>query len=269
MQNARPERPIHFDGVTLRLRELILSGEFPAASKLRETHLATLLGVSRTPVRLALGILAREGLLDHEPRRGFSVREVTFEQIFAAFDVRGALEALAAKALAVRGLDRGETSELEDCLADGAALLRQASFDGPGSAAWTSMNGRLHAGLVRMAGSRPVADAIAFNGRLPLVSPGAIAFCQGQIDLAFTLMEHAQRQHVEIVESIQRRQVDRAQTLVVEHAYQSREYLKQLLAGAQTTRELQRAMQRLRATSAETRVAADAARAGHMLIGSD
>ena len=249
------DRPVHFDGVTLRLREMILSGEIPPSTKLREIPLADRLGVSRTPVRLALGILAREGLLDHEPRRGFSVRDVTFDEIFAAFDVRGSLKALAAKTAAVRGLSRDETDELDACLAEGESLLGRTSVEVP--ACWTAMNGRLHAAVVRMAASRPLSDALAFNARLPLVSPGAIAFCQGQSDLALTLMRHAQSQHVEIVRGLQRREVDRVQALMVEHAYQSREFLGRILAGAQTTHELQRVMRRLQASATETTAPSD------------
>jgi GntR family transcriptional regulator, vanillate catabolism transcriptional regulator len=245
-------RPGHFDSVTLQLREWVLSGEFPGGIKLREAQLAERLGVSRTPVRLALGILAREGLLDHEPHRGFSVREITPDQIYAAFDVRGALEALAARLVAARGLSQQQTLELNDCLATGEALLQRGSFDDADPSGWSSMNERLHSSIVRAANSRPLVDAIAFNARLPLVSPGAIAFCQGQLELSFALMQQAQREHLDIVDSLQKRQIDRAHALMTEHTYKSRENLKQLLASARTMRGLHIAMQRLRRVAVDS-----------------
>jgi GntR family transcriptional regulator, vanillate catabolism transcriptional regulator len=108
------------------------------------------------------------------------------------------------------------------------------------------MNERLHANIVHAARSQPLTDAVAFNARVPLVSPGAIAFCQGQLDLAFTLMQQAQWEHLDIVDSLRKRQIDRAHALMIEHTYKSRENLKKLLTSARTMRELQGAMRRLR-----------------------
>ena len=52
------------DLVTLRLREMLFRGDFPPGSKLVESALAERLGVSRMPVRRALAILQRDGLVD-------------------------------------------------------------------------------------------------------------------------------------------------------------------------------------------------------------
>jgi DNA-binding GntR family transcriptional regulator len=52
------------------LREAILTGSLPPGSRLRAEPLAERLRTSRTPVREALMLLAREGLVDIEPRRG-------------------------------------------------------------------------------------------------------------------------------------------------------------------------------------------------------
>ena len=61
----------------LRLRELIISGEFGHGDRMSELPLVERLGVSRTPVRLALAALEHEGLLRALPSGGYVVREFT------------------------------------------------------------------------------------------------------------------------------------------------------------------------------------------------
>ena len=58
----------------LRLREMILSGDFGPGERVSEAPLTSRLGVSRTPIRLALERLAHEGLLEPYATGGFIVR---------------------------------------------------------------------------------------------------------------------------------------------------------------------------------------------------
>jgi GntR family transcriptional regulator of vanillate catabolism len=61
----------------LRLRELILEGQLAAGDRISELALVEKLGVSRTPIRMALVRLQEEGLLDAIPSGGFSVKGYT------------------------------------------------------------------------------------------------------------------------------------------------------------------------------------------------
>src|ERR1700733_4559939 len=92
----------------LRLRELILSGEFEAGERMSELPLVERLGVSRTPVRLALAELEHEGLLARLPGGGYAVREFTLREIEEAVELRGVLEGTAARFAAERGATRRE-----------------------------------------------------------------------------------------------------------------------------------------------------------------
>src|SRR5919109_4360817 len=83
--------------VTARLRDMILAGELTPGERLIEIPFAQRLGVSRTPLRIALGELEKEGLLERLPTRGFKVREFPMEQVANAIDVRGVLEGMAAR----------------------------------------------------------------------------------------------------------------------------------------------------------------------------
>ena len=82
--------------VAARLREAIVSGELAAGEKLRQVQLATRFGVSTTPVREALAQLQREGLVRSHPQRGFVVFVPTVADLRQHYEIRIALEELAA-----------------------------------------------------------------------------------------------------------------------------------------------------------------------------
>src|SRR6185312_15414130 len=87
----------------LRLRELILSGEFEPGERMSELPLVERLGVSRTPLRLALATLEHEGLLELLPGGGYAVRQFSYE------DVR---EGTAVRMAAERGVSRRELTAM-------------------------------------------------------------------------------------------------------------------------------------------------------------
>ena len=69
--------------VTDTLRDWVLHGKFSPGARLEEIPLAEKLGVSRTPVRAALATLGNEGLLEHLPKRGYTVRAYDLAEIVA------------------------------------------------------------------------------------------------------------------------------------------------------------------------------------------
>jgi DNA-binding GntR family transcriptional regulator len=97
------------------LRRLVISGELAPGTRIVEDRLATRLGVSRNPVREALQMLASEGFVELLPRRGAVVARITPEQAEDLFDVRGALEPLAAR-LAARRQDGQGVQRLREVL---------------------------------------------------------------------------------------------------------------------------------------------------------
>ncbi len=215
--------------VTLRLRQMLMEGEFTPGDRLLEVQLSRRLGVSRTPIRLALEVLAKDGLLRGEPRRGFTVCEITVDEIADAFDVRGALEALACSRLAERGLTTATRITLEECLEDGARLLAKGHFDESDTRAWTAMNARFHTELVQASGNKALAQALDRNNKLPLVDAGAIAFNAGNLAQAFENMREAHSEHTALVDALQKKQSSRAEALVREHIYRGRENLRREL----------------------------------------
>ena len=78
-----------------RIQDLIIQGSLRSGAKVPEKDLCVRFGVSRTPMREALKVLAADGLVVLEPNRGAWVREITLDELEEVFPVLGALEALA------------------------------------------------------------------------------------------------------------------------------------------------------------------------------
>ena len=85
------------DVVFLKLREAILKEELPPGTRLMEVHLASELGVSRTPVREAIRMLEEEGLAVVQPGRGAKVAKMTEKDLDDVLQIRSALDALAVR----------------------------------------------------------------------------------------------------------------------------------------------------------------------------
>ena len=87
-----------------KLRQHLIDGRVPPGSMLLETTLSAQYGVSRTPMREALGRLAQDGMIERLSR-GFRVRARTPEEIIDIYDARIALESTCAALAAVRHTD--------------------------------------------------------------------------------------------------------------------------------------------------------------------
>src|ERR1700743_844041 len=101
---------------TVSIREMILRGQLKPGQRVTEIMLAELLGMSRTPVRQALPVLAREGLLVESGGRGYLVRTFTRSDILDAIDLRGVLEGFAVRRIAERGATPALLHQLQECL---------------------------------------------------------------------------------------------------------------------------------------------------------
>ena len=85
-----------------RILQWILEGELAPGSRIIETRVAKELGVSQAPVREALRDLTTLGVVEMKPYRGASVRQPSKTDLVEAMEVRGELEALAARTAATR-----------------------------------------------------------------------------------------------------------------------------------------------------------------------
>src|SRR5467141_4969569 len=82
---------LHNEAVA-RIRDLIMEGRLEPGSKVLEKELCEMFGISRTPLREALKVLATEGLVVLFPNRGARVAQLTGKDMADLFQVMGALE---------------------------------------------------------------------------------------------------------------------------------------------------------------------------------
>jgi len=83
------------EAIFKELEEMILSGAIPPGERINETKLASILGVSRAPIREALRQLESSGLLQIQTNKGMYVREIRIDEVKDLYDIRVALDGLA------------------------------------------------------------------------------------------------------------------------------------------------------------------------------
>jgi DNA-binding GntR family transcriptional regulator len=133
-----------------RLRTDIIHGRIRPNTRLIAADIAETLEISRTPVREALQLLASEGLVV-PAKRGYMVREHTVDEVREIYEVRAALESMAARLVA----ERATREQLEAIEAIGAHR-RSAARDS--RATLVELNATFHGAIVDAAGNRRLAS---------------------------------------------------------------------------------------------------------------
>ena len=218
----------------LRLRELILAGELAAADRISELALVERLGMSRTPIRMALVRLQEEGLLEVIPSGGFMVKDFTEADIRDAIEVRGTLEGLAARLAAERGASPSALSELADCLDKIDELLAATSLDIDRFSSYTDLNAYFHRLMMDLPESRVVTRQIERAVTIPFASPDAFVMVQALTPEGRDILFVAQQQHRAVVEAIERREGTRAEAIMREHARIAQRNLQTALKNQKT-----------------------------------
>lgn len=126
-----------------RIREMIGSGRLAPGARIPERELCELFGISRTPLREALKVLASEGLVEITPNRGARVVKLDRADIEAMFEVMGALEALAGE-LACRNIGRGDLAEIRALHFEMIVHYERGELE-----RYFELNRRIHEALVR------------------------------------------------------------------------------------------------------------------------
>ena len=124
---------------------------------LTQADLAEKLGVSRQPVSHALHLLHRQGLITESGRRGFEVTQLDPERIRQLYEVRGAIDALAAKLAAERAKsDSAGRARLEKALHAGRAVDRKTPLS-----KLIGFDVDFHGAIYRLAGNPAIEEMIA------------------------------------------------------------------------------------------------------------
>jgi DNA-binding GntR family transcriptional regulator len=148
--------PSLIDQAYSRILEAIIDRTLPPGHRIRQNELAEKLGVSRQPVSHALHLLHRQGMVAESGRRGFEVTQLDPLRIRQLYEVRGAIDALAAQLAAARvKTDAAGRAQLEAALQAGRAgeaapLPKLIAFDVD-----------FHSAIYRLAGNPAVEEMIA------------------------------------------------------------------------------------------------------------
>jgi DNA-binding GntR family transcriptional regulator len=188
--------------VAARLRQEIVAGELPAGSRLRQVEIARRLGVSTTPVREALAALQREGLVRLHPQRGAVVFLPSVDDLREHYEIRIALEELAAAKAAER-FEPGWAPPLE-------ALLEEMRT-GPPAERYLALNQQFHSDLYARSGRERLVEMIA---GLRDASSAYLNILRAQRDFP---VETLDAEHHEILAACVAREPERAARAVRHH----------------------------------------------------
>lgn len=125
LDNYKPLREIVFETI----REAIINGHLQPGERMMEIQLAEEMGVSRTPVREAIRKLELEGFVVMIPRKGAYVAGISLKDIADVFEIRIALEGLAA-ALAAERMTESELEQMERVLVKKAKTIETNDLEG-------------------------------------------------------------------------------------------------------------------------------------------
>lgn len=216
-----------------RVRELLLSGEYKAGERLTELGLADKLGISRTPIRLALSALEREGLLEPIASGGFSVRSFTLEDVYDAIEIRGILEGTAARMAAERPCTREQIAEFGKISKQMQSLMSIDMVDDEFFDVYGEINIRFHELLLEASGSPMLIRTAENIVKLPFVSPSSLLKRCQEGGLSRELLYEGMHQHLSLMEAIIGRQGSRAEALARERAWRARSIMKETFKEAE------------------------------------
>jgi DNA-binding GntR family transcriptional regulator len=195
-----------YEQVADRLRQQILAREIEPGAWIDELKLCGELGISRTPLREALKVLAAEGLVTMKLRRGAYVTEMSERDVREAYQLLSLLESDAAAEVATRASD-AELKELDDL----HQALEQA-LEAPTTSrdAFFAANERFHLRVLEIEGNRWRLQIVGDLRRLMKLNRHHSLFREGR--LAESLDEHRA-----IVKALLSRDADSCRQLVTAH----------------------------------------------------
>jgi DNA-binding GntR family transcriptional regulator len=149
-----PRAPLH-GGVLERLRQMIIRGKLKPGDRISEIDFGQAFGVSRTPLREALKLLAAEGLVEIRPHKGAVIANISLDEISEIFSLMNSLELMAGPLVCERisNIDlqvlEGIVKGMDDCQDDGDL---EGYFD---------LNTEFHNRIVALSGNRVLTQVYA------------------------------------------------------------------------------------------------------------
>ena len=206
------------------LHRMIIDGKLRPGDKISEVGVAAMLDVSRTPARLALQALEVEGLITKRQGRGFTVQEIRLDDISKAYEVRGVLEGLGAQVMAKQGMAEGTREVLLGAITAMDAALDAGAEMEETIERYQTANTIFHETVMNDCGNDYVRFAFARMESLPLLRLGTVVFDKEQGEGELMRLRLGNLQHRLIFDAIVKRDPQRAESLMREHANQTLVY---------------------------------------------
>jgi DNA-binding GntR family transcriptional regulator len=220
----RVERQRLHDAVVEHLQNLIIEGVLAPGVKLNEREVCERLGISRTPLREAMKVLASEGLIEIAPNRGAFVSKMNDTEIWETFEMMSGLEALSGELAA----ERISPAEIADIKAlHQAMLVCRAQNDLPG---YYSRNQTIHNKINAAARNSVLRQLyLSINRRLQALRFKS-NFQEGKWDRAI-------HEHDEMIQALEARDGKRLSAILRQHLLDKRDsvmaYLREAANAAQ------------------------------------
>jgi GntR family transcriptional regulator of vanillate catabolism len=201
---------INKDSITAQVHQYlqreIEAGAIRPGARIVEEQLARQLGISKTPLRLALHQLKQEGIVDIKPRRGIYLALPTLDEFLELIEMREVLEGLAARR-AAQQQDRRFLQQMKSCFAPFTA----ANVNTLGTGRYAAADHRFHRLLVQASGSAElVATLSVVNIRLHM----------NRLRRSFSRhrdLRPIHQEHLDIIRAIETGDAHRAEALVHDH----------------------------------------------------
>jgi DNA-binding GntR family transcriptional regulator len=193
------------------IRSAILDGRLAPDQPLPETELARQLGTSRTPIREALLLLEREGLVAAQPNRGATVKRYGPEDLKELYELRAVLEGEATRLAAERITDRDLRRLVASC--DRFGKLRNSSDLLPDLA---EENFTFHRAILDAAGSERLSRMVAEVTAVPTIYQSYMTYSP----------EHrssVERDHRNITQALRERDGEHGEQLMRAHVLWARD----------------------------------------------
>lgn len=210
-----PRLGLH-DQVAARLRTMLVEGMIQPGAKLNERELCERLGVSRTPLREAIKLLAAEGLVDLLPNRGAIAVKLTEADVQNTFEVLAMLEGMSGE-LAAQRITDAELTEIRALQYEMMACFARRDLSG-----YYRINARIHSAINNAARNPVLSNAYrAINARVQ-----SLRFRTNQNETKWQL---AVQEHEQMVEALAAHDTAAMKALLVQHLYRKRDTILDLL----------------------------------------
>lgn len=189
-----------------RLRDYVVEGNIPDGGRVPEKLLCEMMGISRTPLREALKVLASEGLIDLLPNRGARVRALSAQDIGELFDLMGGLEALAGR-LACERITTADLEEIEALHHEMYGYYLRGERHG-----YFRCNQLIHERILEAAGNH----ALKVNWHAVMGRIRRVRF-EANLDDRGARWSEAVREHEQILDCLRRRAGDELAAILFNH----------------------------------------------------